>query len=706
MANITGLGNLNGTASADIIVATGPNTGLTINGLGGNDVIFGDHDQLWQDANNVNNSIATALNIDSDLFWSTQPNPDIGDDSVPYTSILGTGAGGFDYFEVTVGDGETITVDIDYAGSVFGGPSFDSRVSLLDASHFGLASDIIGIAPFADDGFGTYSATDSFFSYTNISGSAQTYYLRVEQEANLPVSTGDTYMLNVSVTGHANTNLYHTGDETILGGDGDDIIYGMGGDDLLFGESGDDFIIGGSGVDTIFGGAGSDTLFVGLEGISTAEIYDGGNTGTDRDILVLRTSSVAYTVNLETAAFNTVSGGAAATVNDIEIVLAGNGDDVLVGGVVSFIGYTLHGGEGNDRIGPGSLYIQSGDIFDGGIGTDTLDFTNQTGAQPDYRVNLTTAEFKHTVLGPFIGNLATAANFENIDAGSGNDNLTGTSGVNIITGGKGDDFIDGSAGNDTLTGNKGRDTLIGGTGDDDLFGNRGIDFFDPGAGQDDLDGGGDFDRVSYAGSSAGVTVNLDTGLGSGGDAQGDTYIRLERVTGSQFDDTITGNEFSNSLKGNGGADTISGLGGRDFIEGRAGNDILYGGAQNDNILGGEGNDQLFGNRGIDKLFGGLGDDELTGGASADYFVFDSSLGAFGGDVIMDFRNNVDKLDVRNVFSTSNPANTADTFSDFTVSVSGAYGVKVKFEGGQVIYLDDAATGITVADIDASDFIFA
>ncbi len=295
---------------------------------------------------------------------------------------------------------------------------------------------------------------------------------------------------------------------------------------------------------------------------------------------------------------------------------------------------------------------------------------------------------------------------DTINALGGNDIIRGHGGNDNLFGGDGDDIIDGGSENDILTGNDGRDTLIGGTGDDDLFGNRGIDFLDPGLGQDNLDGGADFDRVSYAGSAAGVTVNLDTGIGSGGDAAGDTYIRLERITGSQFDDTITGNEFSNSLKGYGGVDIIFGLDGRDVIEGRNGDDTLHGGDKNDNILGGNDNDKLFGDAGFDKLFGELGDDELTGGADADYFVFNSSLGAFGGDVIMDFENGVDRLDVREVFSIANPANTADNFSDFTVSVSAGFGVKVKFENGQVIYLDDTATGITVADIDASDFIFA
>ena len=299
-----------------------------------------------------------------------------------------------------------------------------------------------------------------------------------------------------------------------------------------------------------------------------------------------------------------------------------------------------------------------------------------------------------------------AAADDTIDGLEGNDTIRGHGGNDSLTGGKGNDTIDGGADNDMLIGNKGDDEITGGTGDDDLFGNRGIDFLDPGSGQDDLDGGSGFDRVSYANSAAGVTVNLDTGIGSGGDAAGDTYVRVEYVSGSAFDDTITGTAVGNLLDGHDGADTIFGLGGRDVISGNNGDDILHGGDKNDNLFGGSDNDQLFGDAGFDILYGELGNDEMTGGTDDDFFVFDSSHGAFGLDLIFDFENGLDKIDVREVFSIANPMNIADDFSDFTVSVSAAYGVKIKLEAGQVIYLDDTANGITVADIDASDFIFA
>ena len=286
------------------------------------------------------------------------------------------------------------------------------------------------------------------------------------------------------------------------------------------------------------------------------------------------------------------------------------------------------------------------------------------------------------------------------------DTLEFGTGDDTIFGLDGNDTLRGSEGADTITGNNGNDTITGGNGGDFLYGNRGIDFINPGAGVDLVDGGGSFDRVWYGDSAAGVIVDLTAGTGFGGNAEGDTIINIERVTGSAFGDIITGNGVTNAIKTGAGDDLVFGLGGRDVIELQDGYDEAHGGDANDNILGHAGNDKLFGDDGFDKLFGGLDDDELTGGLDADYFVFqtEGSIG-FGLDTILDFENGIDRLDMRQVYSVGNSANTADSFSDFTILVS-SIGVKIKFEAGQVVYLDDTTNGITVADIDASDFIFA
>ena len=47
-----------------------------------------------------------------------------------------------------------------------------------------------------------------------------------------------------------------------------------------------------------------------------------------------------------------------------------------------------------------------------------------------------------------------------------------------------------------------------------------------------------------------------TGIGSGGDAQGDTLSNIENLTGSNFDDTLEGNAGNNVLAGGLGTDTV------------------------------------------------------------------------------------------------------------------------------------------------------
>ena len=100
--------------------------------------------------------------------------------------------------------------------------------------------------------------------------------------------------------------------------------------------------------------------------------------------------------------------------------------------------------------------------------------------------------------------------------------------------------IEGTAGADTLTGTDGDDT-ISGLGDDDTIEGKG--------GADTIDGGPGTDTASYASSVAGVTVNLATGTGSGGDADGDTLSGIENLDGSNQADRLTGDAGANTLRG-------------------------------------------------------------------------------------------------------------------------------------------------------------
>jgi serralysin len=252
------------------------------------------------------------------------------------------------------------------------------------------------------------------------------------------------------------------------------------------------------------------------------------------------------------------------------------------------------------------------------------------------------------------------------------------------------------------TGTAASETLIGTSAADKLFGLGGNDILKGLAGPDLLDGGTDTDTANYSGSAAFVTVHLDTGKGSGGDAEGDTYVSLENVVGSSFGDSLFGNSFANQLEGGLGNDTISGGGGNDnllgggggdFLEGGTGFDVINGGSGQDQVsyansagvivnlttgltIGGEaagdtftsienlvgstgddnltgtagvnvlngstGNDRLFGRAGNDLMVGSSGADTMTGGDGADTFAFnftsDSPAGFFVRDVIQDFRH--------------------------------------------------------------------
>jgi len=222
----------------------------------------------------------------------------------------------------------------------------------------------------------------------------------------------------------------------------------------------------------------------------------------------------------------------------------------------------------------------------------------------------------------------------------------------------------GTDGDDTLTGGDGKDRLVGLAGADVLDGGAGNDRLTGGAGADTLDGGLGIDRAIYRASDAGVSVNLTTGTGRGGDAQGDRLMRIEHLTGSAFNDSLTGDDGDNRLDGGAGADRLTGGAGADTLNGGAGNDRAFymgsnaavkvnladsnaeqgghaagdrlmriehltGSAFNDTLTGDDGDNHLDGGLGADMLNGGAGADTLTGGADADALT-----GGAGNDVFI------------------------------------------------------------------------
>ncbi|UWR55479.1 M10 family metallopeptidase C-terminal domain-containing protein [Phaeobacter inhibens] len=317
------------------------------------------------------------------------------------------------------------------------------------------------------------------------------------------------------------------GNDALYGGDGNDTINGGAGDDLLDGGDGDDLLRGQAGVDVFRGGAGIDTVDFSQE------------------------SPFQLLVNLET---NVASGGTASgdTFYSIENLI---GSDDRID---RFIGTS----DNNHFWGQGG-----GDVFNGGGGDDTL------------------------------------------DGGNDGDMLYGEDGDDVLIGGSGQDYLDGGAGVDTVVytassvgvtvdlengtarggdadgpvqivgrgttirhdiivdvenavGSLHDDHLIGTNGENTLSGGAGGDVLSGGGGADLLDGGAGSDTADYANATRGVKLNMTNGK-----TEGDTYVSIENLSGSGFNDRMKGDAADNVLTGQGGSDTLRGAAGDDILLG-------------------------------------------------------------------------------------------------------------------------------------------
>ncbi|MGK9234447.1 calcium-binding protein [Inquilinus limosus] len=417
---------------------------------------------------------------------------------------------------------------------------------------------------------------------------------------------------------------------------GDDTMYGRGGDDFLDGGTGNDYLIGGAGGDMLAGGAGIDTISYwdadgpGVVVNLTTMTASGSGSEAQGD-------TISGFENIEGVNHNeghdALTGSAVANkiwglggndriygMDGNDTLIGGTGDDVIYGGNGSdYIedldqNNRLYGGDGNDRILAGGFH----DTVDGGAGDDWL--SCDRGSYYEDEVNVLrggagadriigsfakndTATYSEGSVGVIV-NLTTGSasggnaqgdvlsGIEHLVGSSGHDRLTGNTGANTLTGGGGNDVLsgmdgsdrlDGGAGTDVLTGDFGTDTLLGGTGNDNLdgglsndslLGGDGNDVLRGGAGADRLEGGLNVDTIAYSESNVGVTINLATGKGSGGNAQGDVYVGIENANGSTGADTIIGNGGANALRGMAGADRLTGGAGADhFVFGATGESV-------------------------------------------------------------------------------------------------------------------------------------
>ncbi|MGK9237113.1 calcium-binding protein, partial [Inquilinus limosus] len=280
------------------------------------------------------------------------------------------------------------------------------------------------------------------------------------------------------------------------------------------------------------------------------------------------------------------------------------------------------------------------------------------------------------------GGTAEGDSYEDIEHVEGSihgDELIGDDGGNRLKGEDGDDVLRGGLGADRLDGGHGCDRLHGEEGDDTLTGGEGGDVLIGGVGADSIDGGAGSDTAFYAGSAEGVRVDLATGQGFGGEAEGDSYENVENVEGSAHADVLIGNAAANRLVGGAGADVLDGGAGNDTVsytgsvqgvivdleagrgafgdaegdtyqgienaEGSAHDDVLNGDEGANQLRGGAGDDRLAGGGGADVLDGGAGNDTASYAGSAEGVRVDLATGqGFGGEAEGDSYENVENVE--------------------------------------------------------------
>ena len=199
----------------------------------------------------------------------------------------------------------------------------------------------------------------------------------------------------------------------------------------------------------------------------------------------------------------------------------------------------------------------------------------------------------------------------------------------------------------------------------------------------------------YVGAANYTEVNIDLSAWGGGkiSVRGiDGHLSMDDVKKFiTFETPVVGGDSSDDLYGDTGNDDISGGAGADYLYGYGGDDNLKGGAGDDWIAGGKGDDRIVGGAGNDTLYGN-GLRGRVGASVTDNDTFVYGPGG-GNDVIADFRNGEDRIDVSAFGGISG-------FSDISATQDGS-DVVIAFSGGGSITL----ANFKLDDLDESDFVF-
>jgi len=615
----------------------------TLSGAGSNDTLDGEAGADTLDGGSGSDTLSGGTENDT-LIGGAENDVLLGEDGA---DVLDGGAdddslvGGSGADTLTGGDGDDTIVASAGAGDDIYNGGADTDTITFTSTSAGVDVDLAGgIAEGAEIG------TDDLNAIENVVGG----------------SGGDT------IAGNGATNVLDGGDgadtldgaggaDTLLGGDGGDTLTGGAGADSIVGGLGDDDYDGGADTDTldlsatsagvvvdlaggtatgveigadsltaienVIAGSGNDTL----DGEAGADTLDGGS-GSDTFLADTGDGDDAYNggADTDTADYSVTTagiivdfaGGTAEsgetgtdTLAAIENVVAGSGDDILIGNgsdnrlEAGGGNDTLTGGDGDDSLDGGAdtnlfdlsgisagvivdlaagtatgaeigadtvtaienVTAGSGDDTLAGGGTDTADYSDSPGANADLGTGTAVDGLGGTDTLIGIENLTGGAGGDTLDGGADNDILTGDAGTDTLLGGAGADTLEGGADADSLDGGTGNDTVLGGDGDDTIVAGSG-------AGDDDYDGGADTDIILFTSTSAGVVVDLASGTAEGIDAGDLANVGTDTFTGGVFE--VSASDHDDILIGSDGSDFES-------FRGRGGNDSIDGGGLDDRV---------------------------------------------------------------------------------------------------------------------------
>lgn len=290
---------------------------------------------------------------------------------------------------------------------------------------------------------------------------------------------------NVNTGGDAEGDLIYNV-EAVVGSRFNDTLIGSDNKDYLRGDNGDDYLDGGLGNDQLFGWHGNDTYYFSAGRDTIHEL----GFGVDR--VVFDAVWQPEDITFGDGVFIFVDGVHELIFNKISLVEHFSFDgyaDMTLSQLLAFgsgSGNTNNGTESGDHF----FGTNVAEHFDGMGGIDIIDYTNSALA---VRVDLLAKTGS--------GGDADGDTYQSIENVFGSDNASQ------------------------------RDTIWGDDGDNWLYGYAGNDLLEGGDGADLIDGGDGWDYARYIRSDAGININLDMGVHTGGHAEGDQLIDIEAVIG-------------------------------------------------------------------------------------------------------------------------------------------------------------------------------